>query len=181
MPGPFEDAVRTHGATVLRVCRAVVGPHDAQDAWAETFLAAMRAWPRLEPGTNVEAWLVTIARRKAVDAWRAARRRAVPVGDLPDAPAADARRDLDLWAALGTLPERQRHAVTLHHLGGVPYAEVAAELGGTPEAARRAAADGIARLRRTAPLWWADEDGDGRSDAPRGDGRATTRGGGGPR
>ncbi|WP_444665335.1 RNA polymerase sigma factor [Cellulomonas sp. CW35] len=161
MPGPFEEVVRAHGATVLRVCRAVVGPHDAQDAWAETFLAALRAWPTLEPGTNVEAWLVTIARRRSIDVWRATRRRAVPVGDLPDAPASDRHRDLDLWGALATLPDKQRHAVTLHHLAGLPYVEVAAELGGSVEAARRAAADGVAALRRTAPRWWHDEqDGD---------------------
>lgn len=160
MPGPFEEVVRAHGATVLRVCRAVVGPHDAQDAWAETFLAALRAWPTLEPGVKVEAWLVTIARRKAVDVWRATRRRAVPVGDLPDAPTRDAYRDLDLWGALATLPDKQRHAVALHHLAGLPYADVAAELGGSVEAARRAAADGVATLRRTAPRWWSDEEGD---------------------
>ena len=44
---------------------------------------------------------------------------------------------------------KQRQAVAYHYLAGLPYAEVAAILGGTPDAARRAAADGIAALRRT--------------------------------
>ena len=35
---PFDRIVEQHGATVLRVCRAVVGPVDAEDAWSETFL-----------------------------------------------------------------------------------------------------------------------------------------------
>lgn len=154
--------MRAHGATVLRVCHAIVGPHDAQDAWAETFLSALRAWPDLDAGANVEAWLVTIARRRSIDVWRAARRRAVPVEHVPDVPAVDERRDLDLWAALAALPPRQRGAVTLHHLGGLPYDEVAAELGGTAAAARRAAADGIAALRRTRDDWWTDDEERGR-------------------
>ena len=61
---PFEEIVTTHGPTVLRVCRAVLGPMDADDAWSETFLAALRAYPTLRPGSNVEAWLVTIALRR---------------------------------------------------------------------------------------------------------------------
>ncbi len=80
---PFEAVVAEHGATVLRVCRAILGPADADDAWSETFLAALRAYPDLPSDANVEAWLVTIAHRKAIDVTRAAARRAVPVGDAP--------------------------------------------------------------------------------------------------
>jgi RNA polymerase sigma factor (sigma-70 family) len=149
---PFEVVVRRHGPTVLRVCRAVLGPDVADDAWSETFLAALRAYPALPPGSNVEAWLVTIAHRKAVDQLRAAARRAVPVAELPDAPTAlglPGAADGELWAALAALPEKQRQTVAYHHLAGLPYAEIAALVGGTPEAARRAAADGVAALRRT--------------------------------
>jgi len=42
---PFEQAVTVHGAAVLRVCRALLGTHDAEDAWSETFLAALKAYP----------------------------------------------------------------------------------------------------------------------------------------
>jgi RNA polymerase sigma factor (sigma-70 family) len=149
---PFEAVVRRHGPTVLRVCRAVVGPDAADDAWSETFLAALRAYPELPPGSNLEAWLVTIAHRKAVDQLRAATRRAVPVADLPEVPSAlglPGAADGELWAALAALPEKQRQTVAYHHLAGLPYAEIAALVGGTPEAARRAAADGVAALRRT--------------------------------
>ncbi|MEP7045876.1 MAG: sigma-70 family RNA polymerase sigma factor, partial [Ilumatobacteraceae bacterium] len=59
----FEAVVQAHGASVLRVCRAVVGAMDADDAWSETFLSAMRAYPSLPDDANVEAWLVTIAHR----------------------------------------------------------------------------------------------------------------------
>ncbi|MFW6186945.1 MAG: RNA polymerase sigma factor, partial [Actinomycetota bacterium] len=86
MKQPFERVVSAHGATVLRVCRAVLGAHaDAEDAWSETFLAALRAYPELPEDANVQAWLVTVAHRKAIDITRAQQRRAVPVGEVPDA------------------------------------------------------------------------------------------------
>ena len=149
---PFESVVARHGPTVLRVCCAVVGPADAEDAWSETFLAALRAYPELAPDANVEAWLVTIAHRKAIDQTRAGKRRAVPTGEVPERPSRIGQPggwETDLWEALRELPLRQRQTVAYHYLAGLPYADVAATVGGTPEAARRAAADGIATLRRT--------------------------------
>jgi len=149
---PFEQIVADYGPMVLRVCRAVVGPDEAEDAWSETFLAALRAYPRLDDGANVEAWLVTIAHRKAIDATRAAARRPVAAGSLPERPASTGRPedwDGDLWAALAALPAKQRAAVAYHYLAGLPYAQIAAITGGSTDAARRAAADGIKTLRAT--------------------------------
>ena len=149
---PFEQVVAEHGPTVLRVCRAVLGPGaDAEDAWSETFLAAMRAWPDLPVDANVEAWLVTIAHRKAIDVVRAHRRRPVPVDSVPDAPArhdVPGDHDSDLWAAVRALPDKQRQVIAYHYLAGLPYQQVADIVGGSAAAARRAAADGINRLRR---------------------------------
>ena len=147
---PFEQLVSEHGAAVLRVCLAVLGPVDADDAWSETFLAALQAYPQLPADANVEAWLVTIAHRKAIDIIRRTSRAAVPVADVPAvaAGASPDARDLDLPRSLARLPERQRFAVAYHYLVGLPYAEVAAIIGGTAEAARRAASDGIANLRK---------------------------------
>lgn len=151
---PFESVVARYGATVLRVCRAVLGPTDADDAWSETFLAALRAYPDLPADADVEAWLVTIAHRKAIDVTRATARRAVPTDRLPERDAPTQRvpgQHADLAAALARLPPKQRQAVAYHHLAGLSYADVAALLGGSVEAARRAAADGIANLRRSDP------------------------------
>lgn len=150
---PFEALVTQYGPMVLRVCRAVLGWADADDAWSETFLAALRAYPGLPAGANVEAWLVTIAHRKAIDVTRATARRAVPVAELPEDPAAvqPGPADLDLHTALAALPPKQRQAVAYHYLAGLPYQEVAAIIGGTTDAARRAAADGIAKLRLSYP------------------------------
>jgi RNA polymerase sigma factor (sigma-70 family) len=174
---PFESVVSAHGSTVLRVCRAILGPADADDAWSETFLSALKAYPDLPADANVEAWLVTIAHRKAIDVTRAAARRAIPVAETPETPSAVSGNlggraadggalgalggtapeggglvaDDDLADALTRLPAKQKQAVAYHYLAGLPYADIAAILGGTAEAARRAAADGIARLRRSYP------------------------------
>jgi RNA polymerase sigma factor (sigma-70 family) len=161
---PFEQIVTEYGPMVLRVCRAVLGPVDADDAWSETFLSALSAYPRLDADANVEAWLVTIAHRKAIDVTRAQARRPVAAGDLPEAPAAPDGSaagggaaglgrpedwDGDLWDALRALPEKQRLVIAYHYLAGLPYAEIATIVGGTADAARRAAADGIKNLRRS--------------------------------
>ena len=148
---PFERVVAQHGATVLRVCRAVLGPHEAQDAWSETFLSALRAYPDLADGANVQAWLVTIAHRKSIDITRARTREPVPVAVPPErsSTAILPRTDADeLWAEVAALPTKQRQAIAYHFLAGLPHREVAEIIGGTTDAARRAAADGIKSLRR---------------------------------
>jgi RNA polymerase sigma factor (sigma-70 family) len=129
----------------------VLPPVDADDAWSETFLSALKAYPQLPPDANLEAWLVTIARRKAIDLLRRASRQADPVADVPAGPGPDGAegRDLDLLLSLSALPEKQRWAVVCHHLVGLPYTEVAAIIGGSADAARRAASDGVAALRKT--------------------------------
>lgn len=148
---PFEQVVAEYGPTVLRVCRAVLGPAEAEDAWSETFLSAMKAYPELDVDANVEAWLVTIAHRRAIDARRAAARRPTTVDRVPERPveAGEPGAWDGLWAALRALPDRQRVAVSYHYIAGLPYKQVAAITGASTDAARRAASDGIRRLRDT--------------------------------
>jgi RNA polymerase sigma factor (sigma-70 family) len=149
---PFEQVVRDHGATVLRVARAVVGPVDADDAWSETFLSAMQAYPDLDAAANLQAWLVTIAHRKAIDVTRRRARAPEPVPEPPEAESRDGipgARDDEVWTAVAALPEKQRLCIAYHYLGGLPYAQVAAIVGGSADAARRAAHDGIRKLRQT--------------------------------
>lgn len=149
---PFEEIVAEHGPVVMRVCSALLGPVDAQDAWSETFLSALRAYPDLRPDSSVRGWLVTIAQRKAIDQIRKAGRAPRPTGHLPEVPAADDPPDpgdAGLRAALDALPPKQRGAVIYRYLADLSYAEVAALLESNEAAARRSAADGIATLRKT--------------------------------
>lgn len=148
---PFDQVVTECGPVVLRVCRALLPLADAEDAWSETFLAALRAYPELDEGANVQAWLVTIAHRKAIDVHRAAARRPVAVERLPERPSEQPESDPQLWDAVRELPTRQRLAVAYHYMAGLPYREIAEITGGTTEAARRAAADGIRALRARNP------------------------------
>jgi RNA polymerase sigma factor (sigma-70 family) len=145
---PFEAIVAEHGAVVMRVCRAFLGPVEAEDAWSETFLAALRAYPRLEAGSNIRGWLVTIAHNKAVDQIRTRARVPVPGVVLPDGRSDPEPFDPDLDGAVAALPPKQRAAVVYRYLADLPYAEVAALLECSEAAARRSASDGIANLRR---------------------------------
>jgi RNA polymerase sigma factor (sigma-70 family) len=149
---PFEAVVAEHGQVVMRVCRALLGPLEAEDAWAETFLAALRAYPSRRPGSNVRGWLVTIAHNKAVDEIRGRLRIPVPAGDVAErlrgGEGEPEPADSELHGALAALPPKQRGAVVYRYLADLPYAEVAALLECSQAAARRSAADGIARLRR---------------------------------
>lgn len=148
---PFEAVVDEHGPVVMRVCRALLDPDDAQDAWSETFLAALRAYPDLRADSNIRGWLVTIAHHKAIDAIRKAKRNPHPTDPLPEIPAQDhlAEPDDDLRRALDALPDKQRGAVIYRYLADLPYAEIGVLLDSSETAARRGAADGIAKLRET--------------------------------
>src|SRR3954453_5713943 len=110
---PFEAIVEKHGPTVLRVCLGVIGAAEADDAWSETFLSAMRAYPSLPDDANVEAWLVTIAHRRATDAGRPRSRRAAPTAAIVDrAERVDqADTNQDVTTALSLLPDKQRQSV----------------------------------------------------------------------
>jgi RNA polymerase sigma factor (sigma-70 family) len=149
---PFEAIVAEHGRVVMRVCRGLLGPFEADDAWSETFLAALRAYPELRPGSNVRGWLVTIAHNKTIDQIRTRQRVAVPAGELSERLTGDEPgpepADTELHEALAGLPPKQRAAVVYRYLADLPYVEVAALLECSQAAARRSAADGIARLRR---------------------------------
>ena len=148
---PFENVVREHGDAVFRVCRSLLGKEEAEDAWADTFVAALEAYPRLRPDSNVRGWLATIAHNRSVDRLRRrGRERTQPLAGVaePSRPDPEAP-DPGLWDAVRALPEKQRAAVALHYLADLPHSEVGSIIGISEAAARRAAADGIAQLRLT--------------------------------
>ncbi|MBJ7456376.1 MAG: RNA polymerase sigma factor [Thermoleophilia bacterium] len=146
---PFSVFLERERDVVYRVLVGLVGPDDADDCFQETFIKALRAYPDLRDGHNLRGWVLTIARRTAIDAARARGRRPGRLDD-PDAiqaPPGPEPSDPALWRAVRALPPRQRAAVALHHVGGLPYAEVGAAMGCSEEAARRSAFEGIRRLR----------------------------------
>ena len=146
---PFQRFLDAHREDVWRFLVAAVGRHDAEDCFQETFLAALRAYPRLRPASNGRAWVLTIAHRKALDHHRARARRAVPMDPLPDrAGEPDPESGDDVWVQVRELPPKQRAAVLLRYAGDLSHREVAAALGCSEEAARRSTHEGLKRLRQ---------------------------------
>lgn len=144
---PFQSFLDAHRAPVLAFLRAMVGPHDADDCFQETFMAALRNYESLD-GTNPRAWVMTIARNKAIDHHRSRARRPQPEGELPEvAVPAPAEDDRGLWHAVEALPEKQRAAVALRFAADLRYREVASAMQTTEAAARRNVHEGLRSLR----------------------------------
>jgi RNA polymerase sigma factor (sigma-70 family) len=147
---PFQAALDEHRDTVARFLVASVGPQDADDCLQETLLSALRAYPRLRPGSNVRAWLLTIARNKALDSHRARARQPVPVGYAEPGAASDGPGDgpdEELWTAVRRLPGKQRAAVVLRYVNDLSHREIAAVLDCSEAAARRSLHEGLGKLR----------------------------------
>lgn len=146
---PFQRLLDAHAAEVHRFLVSRVGAGEADDAFQDTFLAALRAYPALRTATNLRGWLFTIAHHKALDAHRRRGRAPVPVADPPEPGVEDAPPpDDELWARVGALPPRQRAAVALRFACDLSYAEIAAVDGGTEAAARQAVFTGLKTLRK---------------------------------
>lgn len=154
---PFQRLIDEHAADVMAVLRGAVGRADAEDCFQETFLSALRAYPKLKDDGNLRGWLITIAHRKAVDHHRARGRRPVPVAEVTEVPAGGGASVHEptlpgeangVWQAVGALPPKQRAAVALRYACDLPHTEIAAALGCSPEAARRSLHEGIKRLRK---------------------------------
>jgi RNA polymerase sigma factor (sigma-70 family) len=146
---PFQVLLDEHAADVMAVLRGAVGRGDAEDCFQETFLAALRAYPKLEDDRNLRGWLLTIAHRKAIDHHRANGRRPLPVAEIAEeAVTVDPLPDREIWTAVGALPPKQRAAVALRYACDLPHTEIAAALGCSPDAARRNLHEGMKKLRK---------------------------------
>ena len=147
---PFETLVEAHARELHRFLVGCVGPSDAEDCLQETFMSALRAYPRLRNADNLRAWLYTIAQRKATDTVRRRMRR--PTRDLdgvePAAPPAPDAPDDGLWMRVGALPAKQRSAVVQRFALDLAYVDIGARMGISEEAARQNVSAGLRRLRR---------------------------------
>jgi len=161
---PFQAFLDEHLEPVGAFVRGMVGPSDAEDCLQETFLAALRAYPRAEAG-NLRAWIFTIARRKAIDHHRSRARMARPVAEpqeLIDSRAGRqgpgavdgvlgmSPRHSEIWAAVAELPPGQRAAVVLRFAVDLRYREVGEVLGTSEEAARQSVHEALKKLRASA-------------------------------
>jgi RNA polymerase sigma factor (sigma-70 family) len=145
---PFETFYAEHRDEVLRLLRRRLGAVEADDAFQETFLRALRAYDRLDHGEHLRAWVLTIASRVAIDVARRAR----PAAELEERASDD---ELPAYADLGELtdglPRKERAAVVLRYGYDLTYDQIAAALDSSPAAARQAASSGVRRLRERRP------------------------------
>ena len=147
---PFQALLDEHRDDVYRFLVASLGRDGADDCFQETFISAMRAYPRLRDASNLRSWLFTIAHRKAIDAHRARARRAVPVEEVPeqaDAGGVGLNGEPELWRAVRGLPTKQRAAVLHRYVNDLAYADIGRVMGCSEDAARRSVHEGLKKLR----------------------------------
>jgi len=147
---PFEQLVDAHARELHRFLIGLVGPADAEDCLQETYMSALRSYPKLKNADNLRAWLYTIAQRKATDVVRRRIRR--PTSDLagvePAAPATPEPSDDAIWRSVRSLPTKQRVAIVHRFVLDLAYGEIGERMGTSEEAARQNVSAGVRRLRR---------------------------------
>jgi RNA polymerase sigma factor (sigma-70 family) len=142
---PFERFYESTRGDVLRLLRRRLGPERAEDAFQETFLRALQAYPRLTHGEHLRAWVLTIARNVAIDVVR----RTKPISELEETTTTDGRPAYEELSDLTDgLTPTERAAVVLRYGYDLSYDQIAAALGSSEGAARQAASMGVRRLRR---------------------------------
>jgi RNA polymerase sigma factor (sigma-70 family) len=144
---PFQRFAEEHRDAVWRFLVAAVGRSEAEDCFQETFVSALRAYPRLRSARNLRAWVLTIAHNKALDTHRRRAREPLAVAEVPERAVSSDNGDSDLWRAVRALPARQRTAIAHRFVSDLAYKDVAAAMSCSEDAARRSVHEGIKKLR----------------------------------
>ena len=146
---PFQALLDEHRHDVYRFLVAAVGHNEADDCFQETFVAALRAYPRLRDASNLRSWVLTIAHNKAIDAHRGRRRRAVPVESVPEqaVPPVTVDGEPEMWEAVRRLPVKQQASILHRYVNDLPYVEIGRIVGCSEAAARQNVRAGLSSLR----------------------------------
>jgi RNA polymerase sigma factor (sigma-70 family) len=142
---PFEEFYAANRDRVYRLLVRRLGRQQAEDAFQETFLRALRAYADLRHAEQLGAWVATIAERVAIDALRRAQAPAEPVEE-PSWDTRPAYAELEHLSA--QLPATERAAVVLRYGYELDYDQIGEVLGSNAVAARQAASAGVRRLRK---------------------------------
>jgi RNA polymerase sigma-70 factor (ECF subfamily) len=154
-PAAPRDLVERHYTELYRYAFSMLRDEQAsEDAVQDAFeraLGALGRYPEVRlRAMRLRPWMYRITLNVARNGLR--RRREVPVEGVSDlaggASGENPEGVMDLLAALGRLPERQRTAVTLRYLQDLPYAEISGVTGWPEGTAKTLVRRGLARLRR---------------------------------
>lgn len=160
----FAEFVRARYTALVRYGALLTADRGhGEDLAQEALIKTYRAWHRLYPDGDPEAYTRTVMVRAA---WRAGRRlwrREVPTETLPDRSTPDgyAERDtaVEVFAALRTLPARQRVVLVLRYWADLSEQEIAEMLRCSPGTVKSRASRAIAALRAAGgPLGQAIQD-----------------------
>lgn len=144
---PFQEFLDAHREEVYRFLVVLVGHNHADDCFQETFLSALKSYPRMKNASNLRGWVLTIAHRKAMDSFRSESRRPIAAGELPETASNARESNTELWSAVRSLPDKQRVAVTHRFVNDLPYGDIGRIMGTSEEAARRSVHEGVKKLR----------------------------------
>jgi RNA polymerase sigma-70 factor (ECF subfamily) len=142
------------------VVRIVRNRADADEVVQEVFLQTWREASRYDPSRGTpEAWVVMLARSRAIDALRSARRRGERVEtrltrDIADPTPADASQLANrrsMTGALGELATAQRELLELAYYEGLTQTEIAARTGLPLGTVKTRIRSGLERLRQALP------------------------------
>ena len=153
----FETLYRDNVRVVNAYACARLGRDAGEEVTAEVFHAAVVAFRSGQEDSVTPSWLMAVTRNKVVDRWRTAGRRKAKAhllfahpDDLASFPqdwATDERRDAVL-DALGAIKDRHRVLLILHHVDGLPIAEISESLGESEAAIESALARARQAFRR---------------------------------
>lgn len=146
---PFDRLLAETAPRVQRLLYVLVGPDDADDCFQETYLAALRAYPRLRHSENPAGWVLTIAYNKARDERASRSRRPHLPGELPEVPVETGDHDGWPWPLVGKLAPMQRSALALRFAADLKYSEIAEIIGCSEAAARQNVRAGLIKLRKS--------------------------------
>jgi RNA polymerase sigma factor (sigma-70 family) len=147
----FESVLDEYSEELLKFCYFRAPQGTAEDCFQETLLAALREYPETKV-ISVRAWLLTIAARKCIDAYRSQQRQPLLSQEQLESQVTDdthveRMENAYIWDMVGMLPNRQQQAVTLRYLADLKYDEIGLVMGCSPEAARRSVFEGLKTLR----------------------------------
>lgn len=143
----FDRLFRRYARMVHGVLLARARPREVEDLMQDVFVTAIEKIGTLRDGVAFGGWISTIARNKAIDLHRARKPEAELPEDLgrPDVERSEAERVL---RAIQLLPEAYREPLVLRLVEGMSGAEIAEEVGMTPESVRVNLHRGMKLLRQ---------------------------------